>query len=78
MPLNIEVDRIYNLGCPASPVHYQFDPVQTTKTSVHGATNMLGLAQSLQGSSAVTAANMRIMKTRRAPGITPVPTASSR
>jgi UDP-glucuronate decarboxylase len=44
-PLFIEVDEIYNLACPASPVHYQFDPVQTTKTSVHGAINMLGLAK---------------------------------
>jgi UDP-glucuronate decarboxylase len=44
MPLYVEVDEIYNLACPASPVHYQFDPVQTTKTSVHGAINMLGLA----------------------------------
>ena len=44
-PLYIEVDRIYNLACPASPIHYQFDPVQTTKTSVHGAINMLGLAK---------------------------------
>ena len=44
-PLYIEADRIYNLACPASPVHYQFDPVQTTKTSVHGAINMLGLAK---------------------------------
>ena len=44
-PLYIEVDQIYNLACPASPVHYQFDPVQTTKTSVHGAINMLGLAK---------------------------------
>ena len=44
-PLYVEVDRIYNLGCPASPVHYQFDPVQTTKVSVHGAINMLGLAK---------------------------------
>lgn len=43
--LYVEVDRIYNLACPASPVHYQFDPVQTTKTSVHGAINMLGLAK---------------------------------
>ena len=46
-PLYVEVDRIYNLACPASPVHYQFDPVQTTKTSVHGAINMLGLAKRL-------------------------------
>ena len=45
MPLYVEVDQIYNLACPASPVHYQFDPVQTTKTSVHGAINMLGLAK---------------------------------
>jgi UDP-glucuronate decarboxylase len=44
-PLYIEVDRIYNLACPASPIHYQLDPVQTTKTSVHGAINMLGLAK---------------------------------
>ena len=46
-PLYVEVDRIYNLACPASPVHYQRDPVQTTKTSVHGAINMLGLAKRL-------------------------------
>lgn len=44
-PLYVEVDQIYNLACPASPVHYQFDPVQTTKTSVHGTINMLGLAK---------------------------------
>ncbi len=44
-PLYVEVDRIFNLACPASPVHYQFDPVQTTKVSVHGAINMLGLAK---------------------------------
>ena len=43
-PLHVEVDEIYNLACPASPVHYQRDPVQTTKTSVLGAMNMLGLA----------------------------------
>jgi len=47
-PLYVEVDQIYNLACPASPVHYQFDPVQTTKTSVHGAINMLGLARRLK------------------------------
>jgi len=47
-PLYVEVDRIYNLACPASPVHYQRDPVQTTKTSVHGAINMLGLAKRLR------------------------------
>jgi len=44
-PLYIEVDQIFNLACPASPIHYQRDPVQTTKTSVHGAINMLGLAK---------------------------------
>ncbi len=48
MPLYVEVDQIYNLACPASPVHYQFDPVQTTKTSVHGAINVLGLAKRLK------------------------------
>ena len=47
-PLFVEVDEIYNLACPASPVHYQHDPVQTTKTSVHGAINMLGLAKRLK------------------------------
>ena len=47
-PLYVEVDEIYNLACPASPIHYQFDPVQTTKTSVHGAINMLGLAKRLR------------------------------
>jgi UDP-glucuronate decarboxylase len=45
-PLYVEVDEIYNLACPASPIHYQHDPVQTTKTSVHGAINMLGLPSS--------------------------------
>ena len=44
-PLYVEIDEIYNLACPASPIHYQHDPVQTTKTSVHGAINMLGLAK---------------------------------
>ncbi|MDZ4372188.1 MAG: UDP-glucuronic acid decarboxylase family protein [Phenylobacterium sp.] len=48
LPLFVEVDQIYNLACPASPVHYQFDPVQTTKVSVHGAINMLGLAKRLR------------------------------
>ena len=47
-PLYIEADAIYNLACPASPIHYQFDPVQTTKTSVHGAINMLGLAKRIK------------------------------
>ena len=48
VPLYVEVDEIYNLACPASPIHYQHDPVQTTKTSVHGAINMLGLAKRLR------------------------------
>jgi UDP-glucuronate decarboxylase len=48
LPLYVEVDEIYNLACPASPVHYQHDPVQTVKTSVHGAINMLGLAKRLK------------------------------
>ncbi len=48
LPLFVEVDEIYNLACPASPIHYQYDPVQTTKTSVHGAINMLGLAKRLK------------------------------
>jgi len=47
-PLYVEMDQIYNLACPASPIHYQYDPVQTTKTSVHGAINMLGLAKRLK------------------------------
>ena len=47
-PLYVEADRIYNLACPASPIHYQYDPVQTTKTSVHGAINMLGLAKRIR------------------------------
>ena len=47
-PLYVEVDEIYNLACPASPIHYQFDPVQTTKTSVHGAINVLGLAKRIR------------------------------
>ena len=47
-PLYVEVDEIYNLAGPASPIHYQFDPVQTTKTSVHGAINMLGLAKRIK------------------------------
>lgn len=48
LPIYLEVDEIYNLACPASPIHYQFDPVQTTKTSAHGAINMLGLAKRLK------------------------------
>ena len=50
-PLYIEVDEIYNMACPASPIHYQRDPVQTTKTSVHCAINMLGLARRLRARS---------------------------
>ena len=48
-PIYLEIDQIYNLACPASPIHYQHDPVQTTKTSVHGAINMLGLAKRVKG-----------------------------
>ena len=48
-PLYVEVDWIFNLACPASPIHYQYNPVQTTKTSVHGAINMLGLAKRIRG-----------------------------
>jgi UDP-glucuronate decarboxylase len=49
-PLYVEVDQIFNLACPASPIHYQQDPMQTTKTSVHGAINMLGLAKRVRAS----------------------------
>src|SRR5581483_8439520 len=49
LPLHTEADRIYNLACPASPIHYQNDPIQTTKTSIHGAINMLGLAKRVGG-----------------------------
>jgi UDP-glucuronate decarboxylase len=48
MPLYVEVDAIYNLACPASPIHYQHDPVQTLKTCVHGSINLLGLAKRLR------------------------------
>ena len=48
-PLYVEVNQIYNLACPASPLHYQYDPIKTTKTSVHGAINMLGLAKRVKG-----------------------------
>jgi len=47
-PLYVEVDEIYNLACPASPIHYQYDPVQTVKTSIHGAINVLGLAKRIK------------------------------
>jgi UDP-glucuronate decarboxylase len=53
-PLYVEVNEIYNLACPASPIHYQFDPVQTTKTSVHGAINMLGLAKRVKAKMLLT------------------------
>jgi UDP-glucuronate decarboxylase len=49
LPLHVEVDEIYNLACPASPIHYQFDPGQTTKTSVMGVINMLGVAKRVKG-----------------------------
>ena len=64
-PLYVEVDQIYNLACPASPVHYQFDPVQTTKTSVLGAINMLGLAKRVQGHGSSRPAPARSTATRR-------------
>ena len=54
-PLYVEVDQIYNLACPASPSHYQFDPVQTTKTSVHGAINMFVVADNLRKGAALNA-----------------------
>ena len=57
-PLYAEVDEIYNLACPASPIHYQFDPVQTTKTSVHGAINMLGLAKRVKAKILQAADNL--------------------
>ena len=67
--LYVEVDEIYNLACPASPIHYQHDPVQTTKTSVHGAINMLGLAKRINARilQASTSENTEIQKhtTRR-------------
>ncbi len=65
-PLYVEVDQIYNLACPASPVHYQHDPVQTTKTSVMGAINMLGLAKRLRV-PILQASTSRSTATRRSP-----------
>ena len=62
-PLYLEIDQIYNLACPASPIHYQHDPVQTTKTSVHGAINMLGLAKRVRA---------KILRPRR-PRFTAIP-----
>ncbi len=69
-PLYIEVDEIFNLACPVSPVHYQFDPVQTTKASVHGAINMLGLAKRvkakiLQASTSEVYGNPKIHPPKR-------------
>ena len=65
-PLYVEVDEIYNLACPASPIHYQFDPVQTTKTSVHGAINMLGSGQAGEGAASSRHPPARCMATRGA------------
>ena len=70
-PLYVEVDEIYNLACPASPIHYQHDPVQTTKTSVHGAINMLGLAKRL-GTRILQASTSEVYGN---PGIHPQPEA---
>ena len=64
-PLYVEVDEIYNLACPASPIHYQYDPVQTTKTSVHGAINMLGLAKRVKAPDLSGLAPARSTATRR-------------
>ena len=64
-PLYVEVDEIYNLACPASPIHYQHDPVQTTKTSVHGAINMLGLAKRTKGKDLSGVHKVRCMAIHR-------------
>ncbi len=64
-PLYVEVDEIYNLACPASPIHYQHDPVQTTKTRVHGAINMLGLAKRAEGAASCRPRPARSTATRR-------------
>jgi UDP-glucuronate decarboxylase len=79
-PLYVEVDEIYNLACPASPIHYQFDPVQTTKTSVHGAINMLGLAKRVkakifQASTSEVYGDPRPPAAGRATGATSTPSA---
>jgi len=76
-PLFVEVDEIYNLACPSSPVHYQNDPVQTTKTSVHGAINMLGLskrirAKILQASTSEVCGDPRSTRRRRSTGATSI------
>ena len=66
-PLYVEVDEIYNLACPASPIHYQHDPVQTTKTSVHGAINMLGLAKRVRAKIFQASTQRGIWRSHRAP-----------
>ncbi len=66
-PLYVEVDEIYNLACPASPIYYQFDPVQTTKTSVHGAINMLGLAKRLKAQDPAGLDQRGLRRPRRPP-----------
>ena len=81
-PLYVEVDQIYNLACPASPIHYQHDPVQTTKTSVHGAINMLGLAKRLRARSsrpppARSTATRRSIRRPRTTGATSTRSASA-
>lgn len=72
-PLFVEIDEIYNLACPASPIHYRFDPVQTTKTNVLGAINMLGLAKRvkakiLQASTLKSTATRRSIRNRKSIG----------
>ena len=66
-PLYVEVDEIYNLACPASPIHYQFDPVQTTKTSVHGAINMLGLAKRVKAKILQASTSRGLRRSRNSP-----------
>ena len=70
-PLYVEVDEIYNLACPASPIHYQFDPVQTTKTSVHGAINMLGLVAKRTEAKIFQASISATSSSRRSTSATP-------
>src|ERR1022692_119714 len=75
--LYVEVDEIYNLACPSSPIHYQFDPVQTTKTSVHGAINVLGLAKRvkakiLQASTSEVYGDPAVHRRRRITGATSI------
>ena len=66
-PLYVEVDQVFNLACPASPVHYQHDPVQTTKTAVHGAINMLGLAKRSESENPAGVHQRGIRRPRRTP-----------